>query len=318
MLLFLYGADGYRSHQKLLALKRKYIDASLGDTNLAHLDVSQVSLDELSNSLLALPFLAKTRLVILDRLLSTGPKAIQDRFLDLLDRLPDTTVAVVYEPGVPDRRTILYKTVLKQATTQEFRPLTGRALETWMRTELQPLGVGIESAAANLLVRRTNGDSWRLALELQKLGMAATARAVSLIDPQLVTEFVRDAETTELFGIGDALAAGHPEQLLTSLHRLIRQGESPQLLLALLASTLRTLALVRDALDRGQSVASSIAHQTGLKAFVVQKHLAAARRFSLEQLTDLTASLAWLDLDSKRGKIDSEIGLELWLLRALA
>src|SRR5690606_20925699 len=109
MIIFFYGDDSYRSFRKLGELKAKYIDASLGDTNLSQIDVANCTVDQMTSALLAFPFLAKTRLVVLNRLLSKGSKHIQEKFLDLLEKIPDTTVAVVYEAGVPDRRTALFK-----------------------------------------------------------------------------------------------------------------------------------------------------------------------------------------------------------------
>lgn len=316
MLLFVYGQDGYRSHQKLLELKARYVDASLGDTNLSQLDVTRCSVDELTNTLLALPFLAKTRLVVLDRLLSQGSKAVQAACLALFDRLPQTTVAVVYEPSVPDRRTVLFKTLQKTAKVQEFIPLVGRALQEWLVTETVSLGVMITPAAVTKLIALTAGNTWRLATELRKLAHATVGRGETVITPELVSELVTDGQTADVFSLGDALARTNPAEALVALQRLSQQGESPQYLVALVAGTLRTLALVREALDAGQTASAAIARSAGLAPFVVSKHLAPAQQLTMAQIRSLMVDLAQLDLDSKRGKIEAGIGLELFVLKA--
>lgn len=316
MHLFLYGQDGYRSFRKLQDLKARYIDASLGDTNLSQLDVARCSVDELTNTLLALPFLAKTRLVVLNRLLSGGSKTVQEAFLDLLSKLPDTTVAVIYEPGVPDRRTSLFKTLLKSAKVQEFTPLTGRVLQEWVEAELATFDVTIAPAAATKLTALTAGDTWRLATELRKLALATIGRGETVITPELVSQLVLDGQTADVFALGDALASNSPASALAALRQLINQGENMQHLVALVANTFRTLALVRDALDLGHTSPQAIARSTSLAPFVVSKHLATARRLTGFQITTLMSDLARLDLDSKRGRIDSEVGLELFVLKA--
>ncbi len=316
MLLFLYGQDRYRSHQKLVELKARYIDASLGDTNLSQLDVARCSVDELTAALLALPFLAKTRLVVLSRLLSEGSKSVQAAVMDLIDQIPRTTVAVVYEPGVPDRRTVLFKTLLKSAKVQEFTPLTGPALAEWMNNELDQFGVTIEPAAASRLATLTAGDTWRLATELRKVACAALGRGLASIEPELVAELVADGQPTDIFAIGDSLLGGTPTSALVMVQRLISQGESLQYLIALIAGTLRTVLLIRDALDRGQTAPGQIARSAGLAPFVVGKHLAVAKRLTVPALTEQLQQLARLDLDSKRGRISSEVGLELFVLKS--
>ena len=320
MVLFFYGQDSYRSWKKLQELKARYIDASLGDTNLQSLDAASVTVDQLANGLLAYPFLAKTRLVVLDRLLSRGSKSIQEKFLEMIEKIPDTTVAVVYEAGVPDRRTVLFKTLAKLPKTTEFKPLVGRSLEAWMAEELKPYEASIDPEAATRLAERTDGDTWRLAMELQKLGTtlldSPSAERVVTID--LVESLIRDTKSTEIFAISDALASGSAALALKTLRALLGQGESPQYLLALVANTIRTLVLIRDSLDAHITNANSIAATTKLKPFVVGKHLQAAKRFSASTLADRFDELARIDLDSKRGKIDAEVGLELFVIKATA
>lgn len=318
MLLFFYGDDSYRSFRKLGELKAKYIDASLGDTNLAHLDAAALNVDQLASNLLAYPFLAKTRLVVLDRLLSRGSKAVQEKFLDLLDKIPDTTVAVVYEAGVPDRRTVLFKRLSKEPKATEFKPLLGRQLEAWIDEELQPFGAAIQPRARQLLIQLTAGDSWRLAMELQKLGTSVLDQAEGgrTITPELVQGLVRDTQTTEIFAISDAVAAANPGLALKTVKALLDQGESPQYLVALVANAIRTLVLIRDAIDGGATSPAAIASATKLKPFVVSKHLQAARRLTFGQLADLFDELAMIDLDSKRGRIDAAVGLELFVVHA--
>lgn len=318
MILFFYGQDGYRSHQKLLELKRKYIDASLGDTNLSQMDVSKCSADQLASTLLALPFLAKTRLVVLDRLLSKGSKAVQEKLSELMEKIPETTVAVVYEPGVPDRRTALWKALVKSAKVQEFTPLVGSQLNAWIAGLLEPYGATIQPQARLELVEMTSGDSWRVATELQKLGTYLADRPVSerVITSEFLAEMVRSAPTTSIFALTDALASGQIDHALRTLHRLTEAGENAQYLLAMVGSTIRTLILIRDAIDHDSTSSSAIASATGLKPFVISKNLAAAKQRPLTDLSAALTALVDLDLATKTGRMDPDVGLELFLVRS--
>ncbi len=331
MVLFFYGADAYRSHQKLLELKTRYVDASLGDTNLSHLEAKSLDPDALASQLLAYPFLAKTRLVILDRLVSEGSKAVGERFVDLLgsfdsadaplrttSRIPDTTVAVVYEPAVPDRRTVLFKRLVKDAKATEFKPLQGRELAAWIDRELQLFGVEIEPAARDRLATLTAGNTWQLASELGKLRDAVLSlpEGSRTISPALVADLVTAAPDESIFALTDALAAGQADRALGTLRQLLEQGENAQYLLAMVASTLRTGAIVRDAMDRGSHSPAAIASATKLSPFVVGKHLGLAKRWALADSAVAMRSLSELDLGTKTGRIEAETGLELFIVEA--
>ncbi|MBI4032258.1 DNA polymerase III subunit delta [Candidatus Berkelbacteria bacterium] len=319
MLLFFYGQDGYRSFAKLRDLKRKYVDASLGDTNLSQLDCTKVTPDALASQLLAMPFLAKTRLVVLDQLLSKGAKAVQEKFTELIEKLPDTTVAVVYEPGIPDRRTVLFKTLVKAAKVQEFAPLVGAQLARWIDELLAPHEARIEPKARAELMEMTSGDSWRIATELQKLATYLVDAPVAqrVITSDLLEQMVRSAPTTSIFALTDALASGDPTQTLRVFHRLTAAGENAQYLLAMVGSTLRTLILIRDSLDsaRDKATPAMIAQMTGLKPFVISKNLMAAKQRTLGDLCASLTALVDLDLATKTGRIDADVGLELFVVQ---
>ncbi len=319
MILFFYGEDSYRSFQKLKDLKIKYVDASLGDTNLTTIDAAAAKPADLAGQLFALPFLAKTRLVVLPELLSKGKKELQEKVIELLPNIPETTVAVIYEPGVPDRRSRLFKALAKEATVQEFTPLAGRQRSAWIGQELSRFGATITPDAEHELAARASGDTWALATELAKLATAVSDRPAGkrIIDRPLVEALVARTPTEAIFALTDAYVAHKPARALSTLRTLLAQGENEQALVGLVASSLRSLLLIRDALDHGHTSQAAIAQASGLKPFVVGKHLAAAQKTSSPDLVRSFQLLADLDVATKTGMIGADIGLELFLLGKL-
>ncbi|KKQ74131.1 MAG: polymerase III subunit delta protein, partial [Berkelbacteria bacterium GW2011_GWB1_38_5] len=101
MILFFYGEDNYRLNQKIKALKAKFISASLGDTNLSILDGKSVTYDEIVRQILAMPFLSRTRLVIIENLLTAKRSDIQEKVAEFLKKIPSSTVLVFAEGGKP-------------------------------------------------------------------------------------------------------------------------------------------------------------------------------------------------------------------------
>jgi DNA polymerase-3 subunit delta len=201
MILFLFGEDTYSSHQKLAQIKAKFIDASLGDTNLSVADCADKELDytQITQMVLAMPFLAKTRLVVIKNLLSDGKKKLQEQFIELLDKVPDSTVLLIYESEKVDRRTALFKALTsstslragKTKTTkttseeslqaggsppqrcsiqaQEFKSLEPYELKKWIKYEVEKQGGTIDNLAIDKLIEYIGNDLWRLSNEIAKL-----------------------------------------------------------------------------------------------------------------------------------------------------
>jgi len=131
-----------------------------------------------------------------------------------------------------------------------------------------------------------------------------------------VAELVSGTAAVNIFALSDALLAGNPAAVTAQLRRLVAQGENEQYLIAMVASTLRSLTLLRDALDHGQAGQPALAAATGLKPFVVGKQLAAAKRVTFGRMVGLYEQLLRLDAGLKNGTMASGTGLELYLIRA--
>ncbi|MEK7183935.1 MAG: DNA polymerase III subunit delta, partial [Patescibacteria group bacterium] len=246
-----------------------------------------------------------------------GSKSVQEKFETLLPKIPDTTVAVVYEPGIPDRRTALFKLFKKSATSQEFEPLVGTQLNRWIDQLLRPYEATIAPNAREQLLELTGTDSWRLASELTKLGTSLLDKPVGerQISAELVTSIITGSPEVSVFALTDAILSGKEEQVVKQLRLVVAQGENEQYLIAMVGSTFRSLALIRDGLDQGATNSNALATITGLKPFVIGKQLATAKRVTLPQLAGLYCQLVKLDAGLKNGTMMSEVGLELLLLR---
>src|SRR3990167_63070 len=135
MILFFFGQDNYRLKQKVKALKDKFISASLGDTNLSVLDGATLTYDNFIRQILAMPFLSKSRLVIIENIIKTGKKEILEKIPDALAKVPASTVLVFVEESNPDKRTSLYKKLNKPGISQEFKLLDDTQLYRWIKKE---------------------------------------------------------------------------------------------------------------------------------------------------------------------------------------
>lgn len=322
MILFFYGEDTFRMRQKLSELKAKFISASLGDTNLVVLEGAEVSYDEIIRQILAIPFLAKTRLVVIENLLKNGKKEVLEKIPETLKKVPSSTVLVLVEEGLPDRRTSLFKklsqerahstgsTSSQQASSvraEEFKLLEPESLRRWIKKEVEVRGGTIDSPAIVQLANYLGNDLWRQSNEIDKL--LAYEKKISKESIELL---VNPQVEADIFGMIEAVARRDLKNAMRELYRLLQTGEHELYLLTMIGYEYRNLLIIKDLEERMKSGnAWALAKRAGLHPFVVQKAWAILPNYKLEDLKVIYGKILDFDVRIKTGKIEPRVGLEL-------
>ncbi len=314
MILFFYGQDTYRMRQKLRELKAKFISASLGDTNLVTLEGQKVTFDELVRQIWALPFLAKTRLVIVENLLiSKRPPELLEKVADALKKVPQATVLVFVEEGLPDRRLALFKK-LAQEKTEEFKLLEPEALRRWLKKEVEARGGSIDSLATSKLIDYLGNDLWRQSNEIDKL--LAYNEKISMENIELL---VNPQIESDIFKMIEAVANRRLGIAMKELYRLLEAGEHELYILTMIIYQYRNLLVLKDLEARDKSNNRwALAKKAGLHPFVVQKSLAVLPQYPLADLKAIYGKILDFDVRLKTGKIEPRVALELLLFELSA
>jgi DNA polymerase III delta subunit len=309
MILFIYGEDTFRLKQKVREMKEKYISASLGDTNLAVLDGKTTKGDDIIRQALAYPFLAKSRLVIVENLLLEGKKDEQEKIGIFLEKVPESTVLVFVESGVPDKRTSLYKKLAK-LKTQEFKSLDENGIKTWIQEEVLKHHGEISSAATDKLYEYVGADLWRLGNEIQKL-----TTYNSEITPETVALLVKTQIQSDIFVLIDAIASRNSKKALKELHQLLDNGENELYILSMIVYQYRNMLITRDLVERGCNSQWELAKRAGLHPFVAGKTLNLVRNYDMVKLKNIYADLLEQDLAIKTGRMESRAVLDLLAIK---
>jgi DNA polymerase-3 subunit delta len=210
--------------------------------------------------------------------LATKPTAAQAKELKRLAALADAAVA--------------------------YEPLGPAEARTWIGVFCAQRDRSIEPDAAAELHRRTGGDTWRLAQELEKLCAYAPA-TVTAADVGIL---VAQPPSSDQWELSNALSGHDKRGSIAALWRKVREGTPEPLLVGAVAASLRTLVMVGDLSANGQP-AAAIARSAGLHPFVVSKTLAGARQYRPEGLRSAHLELARLDRLAKTGAADAVDGL---------
>lgn len=309
MILFLFGADAFRSRQKLNEIVAKFKLTDKGGLNLVTLDMSERKLADFNKVIGAMPFLAPSRLVIVKNLLAESDVKTQEAVLTALEqkKVPSTTTVVFFEYQPVDKRLKAFKGLKKLAKSQEFASLSEYELTGWIKGEVRQRGGQIAARAADRLAALAGTDLWRISTELDKLLSYCRGREIEIKDVEVLVKADLDEN---IFHLVDAIGQGDCKNALKLLHENLALGKNEQYLLAMIAFQFRNLAQVVPLKEKGMSP-DEMKRELGMHPFVIRKTMNQARHFNMKKVEQVYDKLVNADLAMKTGKIDPRTALDL-------
>jgi DNA polymerase-3 subunit delta len=319
MIIFLYGADTFRSHEKLASLKNKYLEKNSSGTDPGVLDYGeQASVQQMKDSLAAQGLFSSKRLIIVKNAISENNPDAQKEILALLklqaELENDTdTVLIFFESGNPKKNGALFKYLLAHAKKQEFAPLDGVKLSQWALAHTKTLNpdISFSTQALNMLISFVGNDLYLLSNEISKLVNFKNAGDIAPGDVELL---VKSKIDSTMFEAIEALASGNKKRALALMHQQIEKGEDPHYILSMYTYQIRTLLKIADFYYQGLQSAPQIAQASGLHPYVVQKSLSQVRNLSEAKLKQIFSQLAEIDLQAKTGKTDLVLALDSFIV----
>ena len=230
------------------------------------------------------------------------------------DPNPNTVLILIAQGDVP-RNSRIFKAAQAAGRAVEFTSPKGGAREQWLKNYLHAAGKIAEPAAVSYMCLMCAEGLANLKSEADKLILYCEGRSrVSQEDAEAI---VSASAAAGVFQLTDQAVARDPAAAVSTLRRLLQQGEAPQMLLSMLAAQYRNILLVKDMTARGFSQ-PRIASHAGVNPFVVKKCLSAARGYDYRQLIRALDILLAVDIDTKSGKVEMTDGMELAILRICA
>ncbi len=305
MIYLLYGEDSFRSHQKLSQIKQKYLAAESADLNLVELPGETLTAAEFSQQVQTLPFLAKSRLVIIRNLLLSGKKEVQEAIASELSKTPKTTILFFYEAGLPDKRNKLFQILNQPKQAQEFPLLLGNELIRYIIEAFKLDGKILSPVLAQQLVSRIGSDLWRFSQEKEKLVLASGAAPT--MSEKLINELVLDQAGLNVFSLTDAFGNRQASVALKALAR-VTDREASLGLVSLVAGHFRNLLQVADAKQRGLGP-TQLNQEIKLHPFVLSKVTVQVRHYQAVELQTVFRYLLDLDWAAKQSLLEPMTGL---------
>lgn len=310
MIIFLYGQDGYRLRQKLNEITEHYKKIHKSGLNLKFFDCKSLELECFKNENKITSMFKEKKLIVFKNIFSNSEN--EEKILNFIKETKNLKdIILIYEEKGIDKRKTLFKFLKKYGKTQEFEPLEGQRLRSWIKKEFENHQAEIEPEALDQFINFISNNLWQVSNEIKKLSSFRMGEKINKKDIELL---VKPKIDIDIFKTIDALAAKNKKQALVLLHKHLENGDNPLYLLSMINFQFRNLLMVKELIEKGRPY-YFILKATELHPFVFKKSYQQADRFSFQELKKIYQKIFQVDLTIKTGKIKPETALDLFVAR---
>lgn len=267
----------------------------------------EVLLEEARDFTDTAPFFAEKRVLLLEdtKLLKSSEPA----FSAWIESLPDTAVVIFAEEEV-DKRTKLYKTILKTGYLTELNHLTGKELSDWVLKQIGKRKVNITQNAFRLLINSLPESMEASLSEIEKLcDYVGNQNAIREEDVEAI---LTPRIENQIFKLVEQAVSGRREEAFRYYYDLVSLRESPLKIISLIGKEFMRLFTVRSMASRGVS-AGEIAKSVGIPEFVVRKLSYSSPGMSEDALLSAIDKALELEQAVKSGNLQDSAAAELLL-----
>ncbi len=319
MVIYIYGEDTFRSRQYLSEQIIKFKQArDPQGYNVVILDAQKIEPGRILTEIVAAPFLAEKRLVVVENVLSISDKEFLEELIGRIKekRIPDSNVVIFWQGekfGKVKEIKELDAVLKKEKYNQEFALLEGAALSAWIAAEIKKRNGKISNPAISYLAQNTTGDIWYLMSLIDQLTAYASGEEIGLSQVNL---FLDEKVDDNVFNMVEAVVNGNKKQAFKLLEEQRRLGEDNFKIFSLIVWQFRILLSARSLFEASENMSSdAMAKELSVHPFVLKKNLAFIKRYNKKQLSDIYAQLLDMDFKAKTGQADLGLSLDLLINR---
>jgi len=252
-----------------------------------------------------LPMMSQRRVVRI-RDLGRLKETDEEILLNYLQRPVETSVVIFNSDDIDKRKKLAKK--LMSGAAFEFAPLTNAELSSWAKSYLPELKAEASPAVLSRIVELVGSNVRMLTNELNKL--AAAALPSGLITSDLVEELVGRSRELMNWELTDQMLSRNRAGALRTLKHLLDDGAPPVMLIGLIASTYRRMALAHALLSKGTPT-KEIFRQVPMPPFRQSSYLQTLNRVDGRRLAHQMVRIAEADVGIKTSQATPRMQVEL-------
>ena len=309
MIYLYYGTESFLIKK---AINKIIDDLHIESINITTYDLDIEPVDRLIDDAQTISMFDDQKLIIGSNASFLTAKSNPIHNLELLEEYlkdPSLTTTIIFTVDADklDERKKIVKLLKEKAKVTSFSKsndvttLVKEMFETYK----------IDNATLNCFIKRVGTNLGILFQEANKLKSYKMEEKEITIDD--VTALASENVEGNIFDLVDAIVLKNKETAMNIYHNLTLLGEEPIKILILLANQFRLLYQTKRLILRGYTDLE-IANLLEVHPYPVKLARSKCKNYQEEELLSYLNQLADLDYDIKTGKINSDAGLELFIL----
>ena len=284
--------------------------------NLIKFDEKSYNFEELFDALESYPVMSEKKMVLLKDLPSKAVKSdierIKKLFLDLGDYV---CVVFLYTQEFDIKKSKDILKLLKEikSVEVEFKSPGKGDLELWVKRHFASNGKDIDLQTLKYMLLVCDNSMTNLKNEIDKICSYVSVKKVEKAHIDKIASKTLDARVYNLAG---SLFEGRAKQAFIVLRDLLKIGEEPVMILAVLSNTIFNTIKVKSAIQC--NIAPEKAQrELDINQYAMRNLYSYARKFSWETLYSAAKKCEEADIELKSGKIRKENVMEILLCEIL-
>lgn len=304
----LCGSEAYLRKEYKERLK-KALSPEEDSMNYSYFEGKDVSVGIVIDIAETMPFLSDKRTIIIEN--CPFFKSEGEKLAEYLKDVPQTTYFVFVEESV-DKRSKLYKSIVKNGCVIETNGLTEDKLATWIVGMLKKEHKKITQNTMNHLLSKIGTDMDNIRSEVEKLICYCYEKEV--IEIEDVDAICTSQIQNQIFDMLDAMANKKQKDALRLYYNLLALKEPPMRILYLIGRQFNLLLQTKILKQKGYND-KAIAEKIGVPPFAVSKYLKQAGKFQTEDLKKAIEECVEADWAVKSGNRNDRLSVELMIIQ---
>ena len=242
----------------------------------------------------------------------------------LVDLVNDTDYAVLaflvadgdVDLGTPKKESKFTKRFKDKINILNFPKSTDAQLLSWLKKHFDAQGIGVTADTLRALIFRAGHTMTVLKNEVDKLSALAKARSLTEITEREIQEVVSSTPECDTFAFSNAILEKNKRLAFLALEEMKSRRLDPIMILGMMAKTYTDIATVtlmqKDGINQ-----NDIQSATGMNPYKLKLYIAAAKKYSQEQIRHILTELTRVDTGAKYGGIAGYTAIELFVSKFL-
>ena len=326
MIIFLYGADTYRSSAQLSMLKKKFTsERAQSNLNISTLSAYGLKIEKFRQAILSSGLFSEKRMIIIENIFKKNATSSIDELIhgiiDIIKNIREdkNNILIFKEEEIKEKELSkiqkkLLDSLKKEKFYSEFRPLTKDEIKIWVEKFIKQNNLTIENQAIDYIINALGNNLWAIKNELNKLIAQPTKNQVQLKD---IKDMIQPTIEQNIWNLINAFGQKNKKLASQLLLEQMEAGITTDYLISMLNYQYKIIIRIKSYLQgkSGHISSQQVAKDLSLLPFVCQKALQQQQNYELKELKKIYQQLLKIDILKKTRQINAEILLNLLILK---